>query len=650
MDMLNSLKAWCVTVLLVTVSVVAIPAGAGTEQIDQLIIHYHDDARARMSKSGLPADPQLMARTAERYVSEATGLQVRYKRAMATKTGAHVVRLPYAMDVEQARMYAGQLVANQPDIDYAEPDYRRYPLSTVPNDLQLNKQWHLMSPAEFAGAANVFNAWDLTKGSADIVVAVLDTGITNHEDLRPNLVGGSAAKSGYDMVSNDPAGDGDGRDADPSDPGVAATSKPCIPETDEEPVPPGEEPPVEENTCWHGTYVSGLIAARPDNGKFVAGIGWNTRLSAVRILSESEGRLSDQVDGMLWAGGEKVPGIPDNKNPAVVLNLSIGTDNFETCSRTEQNAINILKKKGVSVVVAAGNENRNVEGSAPANCNGVISVTGVMKDGARTPFANYGELNDIAAPAEMIVSTSNDGKRKPADDSTAIGSGTSQAAPQVVGVLALMLAANDKLLDESVIAKADLVDMLEAKLKQSARPFPANIRGSDNPRGCNLNQKEPCVCTTATCGAGLLDAHRAVKAVSTVPQAKAGNNRNAAAKTQVTLDGSNSSDDEYGGKIASFQWEQVSGPQVVLTNADKAKATFTAPEAKQSGTQLVFELVVTDDTGLQAKQQVVITVPGKGGGGSLPLLMLAGLLGLLSFKNKLTLIIHLKNIGTLCRL
>lgn len=565
--------------------------------IDQLIIRYQHDVQARMTG----AEPEVMARMVEQTVSLATGLQAKYKRSLAAKTGAHVLRLPYAMTVQQAEAYAQQ-VMQLPEIDYAEPDYWRYPLRETPDDPQFNRQWHLMSPEDFAGATNVVNAWDLTKGSRDIVVAVLDEGITNHADLRPNLVGGVAAESGYDMVADDAAGDGDGRDADPSNPGNSITAA--------------------EDSAWHGTHVGGIIAARPNNNKFIAGVGWNTRLLVVRILAESGGRLSDQVEGMLWAGGEQVTGTPLNTNPAHIINLSIGTDQFESCATTEQNAIDILRDRGVSVVAAAGNENRNTEGSAPANCAGVISVTGVMRDGARTPFANYGAINDIAAPADAIFSTFNSGEREPENDTVGSESGTSQAAPQVAGVLALMLAANDKLLDGTVIDKAALPDLLVAKLKQAARTFPAEITGSDNPQGCNNNQDTPCVCTTVTCGAGLLDARQAVLAVTTPPTAKPGNNRSNAAGSSVILDGSGSSDDVFGGKIVSYQWQQISGPEVVLTNADKAKAGFTAPTATRSATQLAFELTVTDDVGLQDSQQVVITVPGKGGGGSVPLAML----------------------------
>ncbi|CAA6811533.1 MAG: Unknown protein, partial [uncultured Thiotrichaceae bacterium] len=98
-----------------------------------------------------------------------------------------------------------------------------------------------------------------------------------------------------------------------------------------------------------------------------------------------------------------------------------------------------------------------------------------------------------------------------------------------------------------------------------------------------------------------------------------------------------SSDDAYGGKITRYRWEQVSGPDVALTDSDKAMATFTTPAAVRSDSQLVFQLNVTDDVGLSDSKQVVITVPGKGGGGgSFPvgLLGMLGILGLRWFKRK----------------
>ena len=589
---MSSCKVW----LAVAAAVVCMSSVSAQEaMVDQLILKYRPDVQSRLLAT------EVQARAIQSVLSS-TGLQVRYKRAMSPAVGGHVLSLPYAMSLADAKAYAATVMVQHPELAYVEPDSRRYALRTTPVDEDIAKQWHLLSPEEHAGAANLVNAWDLTKGSAEVLVAVLDSGVTHHADLQANLVGGPAPKSGYDMVSDAlDANDGNGRDADPSDPGAAVGAA--------------------GDSAWHGTHVAGLVAAVPDNGKAVAGVGWNTQLLAVRILSDTGGSLSDQVDGMLWAAGESVPGVPANTRPAQVLNLSLGTDSFEDCSRTEQDAVNALRQRGVSVVVAGGNENRNVQGSAPANCTGVVSVTGVMRDGARTAFANYGGLNDIAAPAHQIYSTYNTGSRAPEQDSVHAEDGTSQAAPQVAGVLALMLAANPALRDPNKIAVASLPALLEDKLKKSARPFPTQINGSDDPRGCNADQEIPCVCNTNTCGAGLLDAQRAVQAVSTAPIAQAGADASTKFAATVTLDGSASHDDAFGGQVAHYAWKQTEGNPVVLTGTDTAKASFTAPDTAQT---LRFELTVTDDTGLAGRDEVVISVSatggstsGGGGGGSM---------------------------------
>lgn len=573
------------TVLVWLVALASSPLHAqNTAGIDQLIIKYHDNMQARMNRQAFRA-------MAARAVSNVTGNAVLYKRPMADITGAHVLKLPYPMSLAQAKAYAQQITRQNPNIDYVEPDLRRYVRRTVPNDAEFNQQWHLLAPEDFPGAANVVNAWDISTGKPEIVVAVLDEGMTDHADLRPAFVGGSLAESGYDMIAvADESGDGDGRDSNPANPGAAVGGN--------------------KTSRWHGTHVGGIIAARPDNGEFIAGVGWNTSLLAVRILSDVGGYLSDQVDGMLWAAGEEVPGIPDNPNPAHVLNMSVGSDVAFDCSRTEQNAINTIRARGTSIVVAAGNLNRNVNAYAPGNCDGVIAVTGVMPDGARAPYSNYGELVDIAAPGDKIHSTANTGTHAPLADGTKLESGTSQAAPQVAGVIALMLAANEKLLDTDVIKAADLPAVLEEKLKKSVRAFPVSIDGSDDAAGCNENQQTPCVCTTATCGAGLLDAQLALTAVTTRPLVKVGEDRRIAAEATVQLDGSASKDDSLGGAITRFQWEQIAGVTVTLSGRDKSIASFVAPAATNEDQVLRFKLTATDDVGLQSSAEVELTVAG----------------------------------------
>ena len=138
-------------------------------------------------------------------------------------------------------------------------------------------------------------------------MAVIDTGIRPHADLSGRTV------PGYDFIADTfVANDGNGRDADASDPGDWYAANQCAPGV------PGT------SSSWHGTHVAGTIGAASDNGSDVAGINWNAKILPVRVLGRCGGYLSDIIDGMRWAAGLAVPGVPPNPNPAGVLNLSLG--------------------------------------------------------------------------------------------------------------------------------------------------------------------------------------------------------------------------------------------------------------------------------------------------------------------------------------
>lgn len=390
------------------------------------------------------------------------GVGLRMHRVMAN--GAQVLKLPERMDAKQVEIVAARL-ATDPAVEYAEPDRIKLPLA-VPNDTYYGYQWHYMAPGTEIGGANLPAAWDITTGSANVVVGVIDTGIRPHADLVSRTV------PGYDFIS-DPfiANDGNGRDSDPTDPGDWVAANECYSGS------------TARNSSWHGTHVAGTIGAASNNAFGVAGVNRVSKILPVRVLGKCGGYTSDIVDGMRWAAGLGVTGAPGNPNSAKVLNLSLGGSG--ACGITEQNAINEIIAAGKVVVVAAGNSNLDASTSSPGNCNGVVTVAATNRYGGKASFSNYGSLVEISAPGTSVLSTWNKGTTVPASDAYAYMSGTSMATPHVTGIVSLMFSVNPALTPSQVL------NILQTK----ARAFPA-ATGSD--------------CISSLCGAGIVDAAAAV--------------------------------------------------------------------------------------------------------------------------------------------
>ncbi|MGY0219740.1 S8 family serine peptidase [Endozoicomonadaceae bacterium StTr2] len=438
-------------------------AGLSETGTNRLIVKY----ASNISNDSLMSNQSL---------ESAIGARVLNVRAMAN--GSKVLDLGLRKSNEEMRQIANE-IQNQPGVLYAEPDYIMKP-QAAPDDTQYSNQWHYF---ETAGGINLPAAWDITTGSSDITVAVIDTGVVNHSDLAENLL------PGYDFISDvDVSQDGNGRDSDARDAGDFTPAGACgtNPQTGQ------PEPPRDKNSSWHGTHVAGTIAAVSNNGQGVAGVSWTSSILPVRVLGRCGGYTSDITDGMLWAAGLSVPGVPNNPNPAKVLNLSLGGGS--PCSQTYQNTINRVRAAGATIVVAAGNSNDNADKFSPASCDGVITVAANKRDGGRSYYSNYGGSVDLAAPGgetivetDGILSTLNSGKKQPEGDSYAYYQGTSMATPHVAGVASLMYAVN-----------ADLTpDQVESILKSTARSFPS------------VSQRQ---CTTALCGTGIMDAAAAVTA------------------------------------------------------------------------------------------------------------------------------------------
>jgi serine protease len=436
-------------------------AARAITQTDRLIVKYKD--AVDNSKGAVPARAMSAARQALlARAGQQLGATMRALRA--TATGADVLQLSRTMSLDEAKALAAELMARDPDVEYAEPDRIMVPLMT-PNDPMYSQQWHYY---EAKAGLNLPAAWDKSTG-AGINVAVIDTGYRPHADLSGQIL------PGYDFIASAAiAGDGNGRDSDASDVGDSTTAGQCG----------GGMPAQDDSSSWHGTHVAGTIAARTNNGVGVAGVAYGARILPVRVLGKCGGYTSDIADAMIWASGGAVTGAPANPNKARVLNLSLGGSG--ACDATTQNAINSARSRGAVVVVAAGNSNVNASNANPANCAGVITVAAVGRTGGKASYSNYGANVDVAAPGgdsgAGILSTWNAGTTTPAGDNYGYMMGTSMATPHVAGVAALMLAKNPNLTPDEV----------EAKLKSTARPFPAACSG---------------------CGAGIVDANAAVTAV-----------------------------------------------------------------------------------------------------------------------------------------
>ena len=342
---------------------------------------------------------------------------------------------------------------------YAHPNYLLEAYAE-PNDPLYERQWHYE-------AINLPAAWDRTTGYADVTVAVVDSGIaTGHPDLASKL------SPGYDFVSNEQtAGDGDGRDADPTDPGGS----------------------------FHGSHVAGTVAAASNNGVGVAGVSWGARILPVRVLGDGNGTLADAVDGILWSVGERIPGVPLNPDPADVLNLSLGGEFL--CSKVQflQDAFDLANAVGVTVVVAAGNNDKNANGFTPASCGGVITVGATTLEGERAYYSNYGGRIDVMAPGGDINGDA-DGNGEPdgvystvqndaGEPNYAYFEGTSMASPHVAGVVALLKSIRPAL------SGSEARDLLQ----RTARPI------TDD--SCSVG-----------CGGGLIDAEAALAALQAPAQ------------------------------------------------------------------------------------------------------------------------------------
>ena len=284
--------------------------------------------------------------------------------------GVQIVSLPIPQgaDPHQATLEMLARYRADPRVEWAELDYIAQ-AAHDPNDPRFGQQWAL-------DRIRAPQAWDLTTGSSDVIIAILDTGVDlSHEDLRGKLM------PGYDFVN----GDDDPRD-----------------------------------DHGHGTQVAGIAAAATNNGRGVAGVGYHCTIMPIKVLdSRAIGLHSWIAQGIIYA----------TDHGARVINMSLGS---YTSSNTLRDAVDYAWRHGVLLVAAVGNGCTSLP-AYPAAYEPVMGVSATNRYDQRAPFSNYGSHVSVAAPGVSILSTRRGGGYQS-------WNGTSMASPHVAGLAGLIFA------------------------------------------------------------------------------------------------------------------------------------------------------------------------------------------------------------------
>ena len=438
---------------------------------------------AAASRAGLDRASPATARSAARPAASASLL-----RRMGTP-GWAVVETSRVLDGTETAGFIREMKAN-PAVESVEIDrlYHHMAVETpsfTPNDPQTYAQWNFYNAVS---GVNATEAWDISQGEG-VVVAVIDTGIVQgNPDLKNNVI------PGYDMISDKRISRRatDDRVAGGWDVGDWVEQNYCTGWAT-------ANPHDADVSSWHGSHVAGTVAQETNNGLNFAGLAFKSKVMPVRVLGSCGGFGSDIADGILWAAGATVPGLPVNPNPAEVINMSLGSGSPASCPSIYQSAIDQAISLGSIIVVAAGNANGNAGNYTMSSCNNVISVGATGFNGGKAYYSNYGPRVDLSAPggnAEQnnngwIWQVANGGTQGPTSEWKPLGLvGTSMASPHVAAAVAMV---------QSVVATPLSWTQMRDLLKSTVKPF-----GTAIPAATPL-------------GAGILDIKAALVKATTPP-------------------------------------------------------------------------------------------------------------------------------------
>ena len=341
---------------------------------------------------------------------------------------------------------AAKLLSMRPEVLYAEPNYR-LSIAAVPDDPRFAELWGLNNTGQTGGTADADidapEAWDITTGSSDIVVAVIDTGVDyTHADLAANMWMNPGETPG-----NGEDDDGNGYIDDVY--GIDAVNNDSDPDDDHS----------------HGTHCSGTIGGVGDNGVGVAGVNWSVKIMALKFLDASgSGLTDDAIECVDYAVMMKT-------TYGVNLKLTSNSWGGGGFSQALKDAIEASGNAGMLFIAAAGNDglDNDLSPHYPSSYDlaGIIAVAATDHNDQLASFSCYGATSvDLAAPGVDILSTT-------PSNTYALKDGTSMATPHVAGAAALLWASDPALgnmdVKDILLAEADLVPALAGKMVSEGR-------------------------------------------------------------------------------------------------------------------------------------------------------------------------------------
>jgi len=410
-----------------------------------------------LSSQQLPGNNYIDGELIIKYKETATDSA---KKVLANKHSLKTIRTIKRFGLQHMKLPPGanveafvQKLNKERHIEYAEPNYKRKALGVIPDDPSWAQQWGLAK-------ISLPDAWGINKGSKNVIVAVIDTGVDyTHPDLAGNIWTNTT-----EIFGNGADDDGYGRVDDvhgwnfycPEDEINGNYS--CA----------GNNDPMD--TYGHGTNVAGVIGAMGNNGTGVTGVNWNVAIMPLKFMDSSGGVAAEvkAIDYAITMG-------------AKVINASYGDNSF---SRAEYEAIKHAADHGILFVAAAGNSTKDTDGFSrnyPASYSienkiwktvypplpNIISAAATKQDDSLDYYSNFGATSvHLGAPGSSIYSTAINSGYKSL-------SGTSIATPFVSGTAALLWAqrpgATYTQIKEAILQSVDVVPSLNGKVLSGGR-------------------------------------------------------------------------------------------------------------------------------------------------------------------------------------